>query len=73
MITVEEGKSLDNELDVVEGMQFDRGYISPYFINNWCKEHDRRAGGAVHPLYDKKISNVRTALVLLASPRPSCC
>src|SRR3546814_1995204 len=39
VITVEDGKSLDNELDVVEGMQFDRGYLSPYFINKIGREH----------------------------------
>ena len=48
VITVEDGKGLDNELELVEGMQFDRGYISPYFINNPDKQVvDPR--GSVHP------------------------
>jgi chaperonin GroEL len=66
VITVEEGKSLDNELDVVEGMQFDRGYISPYFINNQ-QNMTRGAGSPYILLYDKKISNVRDLLPVLES------
>ena len=64
VITVEEGKSLDNELDVVEGMQFDRGYISPYFINNQQNMSAELEAPYVL-LYDKKISNVRDLLPVL--------
>src|SRR5690554_266621 len=64
VITVEDGKSLQNELDVVEGMQFDRGYLSPYFINN----PDRQMVALDNPfvlLFDKKISNIRDLLPVL--------
>src|SRR5690606_12052877 len=61
VITVEDGKSLDNELDVVEGMQFDRGYLSPYFINDPEKQIATLDDPLV-PLHDKKISNVRDLL-----------
>ncbi|WP_322021048.1 MULTISPECIES: chaperonin GroEL [unclassified Burkholderia] len=64
VITVEDGKSLENELDVVEGMQFDRGYVSPYFIN----DPERQAAyldDALILLHDKKISNIRDLLPIL--------
>ncbi|MDH3315426.1 MAG: chaperonin GroEL [Gammaproteobacteria bacterium] len=64
VITVEEGQSLDNELEVVEGMQFDRGYISPYFINN----QDNMSAELEEPyilLHDKKVSNIRDLLPVL--------
>ena len=64
VITIEEGKSLDNELEVVEGMQFDRGYISPYFINN----PDKQCAILDEPLvllHDKKISAIRDLLPVL--------
>ena len=64
VITVEDGKSLDNELDVVEGMQFDRGYLSPYFINNPEKQIALLENPFIL-LYDKKISNVRDLLPVL--------
>ena len=64
VITVEEGTSLDNELDVVEGMQFDRGYLSPYFINNQANQTAELENPYIL-LYDKKISNVREMLPLL--------
>jgi chaperonin GroEL len=64
VITVEEGSGLQNELDVVEGMQFDRGYLSPYFINNQTSQSAELENPYVL-LYDKKISNVREMLPLL--------
>jgi chaperonin GroEL len=64
VITVEDGKSLENELDVVEGMQFDRGYLSPYFINNADKQQAVLEGPYVL-LFDKKISNIRDLLPVL--------
>ncbi|MBS3895929.1 chaperonin GroEL [Silanimonas sp.] len=64
VITVEEGSGLDNELDVVEGMQFDRGYLSPYFINNQQSMQAELEDPFIL-LYDKKISNVRELLPVL--------
>ena len=64
VITVEEGSGLDNELDVVEGMQFDRGYLSPYFINNQQSMNAELEDPYIL-LYDKKISNVRELLPVL--------
>src|SRR5258706_6645504 len=64
VITVEDGKSLDNELEVVEGMQFDRAYLPPYFINN----PDKQVATLDEPfilLHDKKISNIRDLLPIL--------
>src|ERR671912_311121 len=64
VITVEDGKSLQNELDVVEGMQFDRGYLSPYFINNPEKQSALLDNPFVL-LHDKKISSIRDLLPIL--------
>ncbi|HEC04800.1 MAG TPA: chaperonin GroEL [Thiothrix sp.] len=64
VITVEEGNSLENELDVVEGMQFDRGYLSPYFVNNQEKMIAQLDDPYVL-LHDKKISNIRDLLPAL--------
>ncbi len=64
VITIEEGKSLENELEVVEGMQFDRGYLSPYFIN----DPDKQMAVLEEPfilLHDKKISSIRDLLPVL--------
>ncbi len=64
VITVEDGSGLENELDVVEGMQFDRGYLSPYFVNNT----DKQIAALDNPfvlLHDKKISNIRDLLPAL--------
>jgi len=64
VITVEDGSGLNNELEVVEGMQFDRGYLSPYFINN----PDRQMAVLDNPfvlLHDKKVSNIRDLLPVL--------
>ena len=66
VITVEEGQGINNELDVVEGMQFDRGYLSPYFVTN----QDNMTAELENPLillHDKKISNIREMLPLLES------
>ena len=64
VITVEEGSGLENELDVVEGMQFDRGYLSPYFINNQ-QSMSAELDDPFILLHDKKISNVRDLLPVL--------
>ena len=64
VITVEEGSGLENELDVVEGMQFDRGYLSPYFINNQQSQSAELENPLVL-LHDKKISNIRDLLPVL--------
>ncbi len=64
VITIEDGTSLQDELEVVEGMQFDRGYLSPYFINN----QDKQIAAMENPfilLHDKKISNIRDLLPVL--------
>jgi chaperonin GroEL len=64
VITVEDGKGLENELEVVEGMQFDRGYLSPYFINN----PEKQVAELDNPyilLHDKKVSNIRDLLPVL--------
>ena len=66
VITVEEGTGLDNELDVVEGMQFDRGYLSPYFINDQASQSVELDNPLIL-LFDKKISNIRDLLPVLES------
>jgi len=70
VITVESGKSLQDELEVVEGMQFDRGYLSPYFINN----QDKQTVELDQPfilLFDKKITNIRDMIPILEAVNKS--
>ena len=64
VITVEEGSGLSNELDVVEGMQFDRGYLSPYFINDQASQSATLENPLIL-IHDKKVSNIRELLPLL--------
>jgi len=64
VITVEEGSALDNELDVVEGMQFDRGYLSPYFVNNQ-QNMTAELESPLVLIHDKKVSNIRDLLPVL--------
>src|SRR5437762_6723611 len=64
VITVEEGSGLQNELDVVEGMQFDRGYLSPYFINQQASQSVTLENPLIL-IHDKKVSNIRELLPLL--------
>ena len=64
VITVEEGSGLENELEIVEGMQFDRGYLSPYFINS-AESQSVELENPYILLFDKKISNIRDMLPLL--------
>jgi chaperonin GroEL len=66
VITVEDGSALENELEIVEGMQFDRGYLSPYFINNQQSQSAELEKPLIL-LVDKKISNIRELLPLLES------
>jgi chaperonin GroEL len=66
VLTVEEGSGLVNEMEIVEGLQFDRGYLSPYFINDQ-DEQQRRAREPSILLYDKKISSIRDLLPVLES------
>jgi chaperonin GroEL len=68
VITIEEGSGLDNQLDVVEGMQFDRGYLSPYFINDQQAQHAELEKPYIL-LVDKKLSNIRE-LIPTSKPLP---
>ena len=66
VITVEEGNSLENELDVVEGMQFDKGYVSPYFVNNQ-RNMSCELDNPYILIVDKKITNIRDMVPILES------
>src|SRR5579885_35184 len=71
VITVEDGSGLENELEVVEGMQFDRGYLSPYFINN-AQNQTCELENPLILINEKKISNIRELLPVLESVAKSC-